>query len=249
MPPQTRTPLLPTLLLIAAPLTWPIFEYYSIQGFAHSQPTYNILIESLTDLGINYRQVHELKHYNVTSLRHGTINFLFLLAGTLFGLAQLGLFWGSRHRATTQGLAFVRRLRTVLTLVYVAGMVLFAQVHGGPRERVWKIAGWHWMGLGMAAIAGNLNSILVAAVPAQVHEVERSVVYRVGSGVLGTAGLYSFYRWAFTLGEWNYLTQLGLWERGCFYPVLAWEALAGVAFLVGRFGGGDGVAKGKGKRA
>lgn len=241
--PIPKPPILPALFLLAGPLAWPIFEWYSIQGFAHGYDTYDYAIESLSDLGIDYRQVHPLKHYNVQSHRYATINFDFLQAGACFGIAQLLLLWLTRQRVTSQT-ALIRTLRFVLTLLYVGGMVLFAQIHGGPREKMWKIIGWHWNGLAMAAIAGSLNSILAAAVPGQFHEFERSALYRALSVGLGSAGLYSFYRWAFTLGEWDYQTKLGLWERGCIYPVLIWEAVTGFALLVARFGG-SGVAKGK----
>lgn len=95
----------------------------------------------------------------------------------------------------------------------------------------------------MAAIAGNLNSIVAAATPTT-GPFEGIVLYRGLSAAFGGAGLYSFWRFQ-TLGEWDYQTQLGLWQRGMIYPVLAWEALTAVALVLSNVAGGSGVAKGK----
>lgn len=99
------------------------------------------------------------------------------------------------------------------------------------------------MGFGMAAVAGNLNSIVAAATPTT-GPFEGNVLYRGLSAAFGVAGLYSFWRFQ-TLGEWDYQTQLGLWQRGMIYPVLAWEALTAVALVLSNVAGGSEVGKGK----
>lgn len=230
-------PLLPALLLLISPITWFFLEYFAIQGMAHGSPRYDPFIESLTDLGIDYRQVHELKHHNVHSMRHQWMNADFLQLAVAFGVAQAWAVFKEGRKVLVRGL---------LVGMFVLGMGLFALIHGGPRERVWQIQGWHWMGLSLLAVAGNLHSVLVAAAPGGTHEFEGGLVYRSLSLVLGGMGLYSFYRWGFTLGEWDYITPLGTWERGCVYPVVGWMVVTGVAMVVER---ARGVGGGKGKKA
>lgn len=227
--PVRPPPLLPALFFLAAAGSWPFFEYYAIQTFDGGYLGYNWAVESLSDLGVDYRQVHPLKHYNVHSHRHASQNFNFQQAGVLFGLAQLYLLYASRRRAS-QDTAMLRTIRLLLTLAYAGGMVLLGRVHGGPREKHWQIIGWHWTGLTMAALAGGLNSILAgAAVTTGAHE--KSIIYRFLSLALGGATLYSFYRFQ-TLGTWNLDTKLGLWQRGMIYPVLIWELATAVAVVI-----------------
>ncbi|CAK3925421.1 DUF998 domain-containing [Lecanosticta acicola] len=246
-----RPPLLPAVLFAIASGSWFFWELRAQAAFDAGTTSYDWKIESLSDLGVDYRQVHPLKHYNVTSHRHGSQNFNFLQAGVCFGLAQLILLFATtKNRATQNNALLLRNLRLLLTALYAGSMLLIARIHGGPREKFWKIIGWHWMGFGTAAVAGNLNSLLAAAVPTVGVTFEAHAVYRAFSAVLGMAGLYSLWRFQ-NLGEWHYQTELGLWQRGMVYPVLAWEAMTAVALVAANVsggGGGGGGGAGKAKR-
>lgn len=229
-----RAPLLPATLFLAAALAWPCLEALAIQGY-DGTVKYSLSIESLSDLGVNYRQVHPLKHHPVTSWMNAYQNFNFMQAGILFGLAHLALLYITRHRAT-DGNAPLRTIRVLLTLFYAAGMILMGRIRGGPREKHWEIIGWHWTGMTLAAIAGNLNSIIAAAAPNQIGGFDRITSYRALSALLGLFGLYSFFRFQ-TLGEWDFETQIGRWQRGTIYPVLLWEAVtAGNIIIANRSG-------------
>lgn len=229
-----RAPLLPATLFLVAAVAWPLLEVYTIMGYDGCEK-YNFGIESLSDLGVNYRQVHPLKHHPVTSWLNAFQNANFVQAGVLFGLAHLALLYITRHSATA-GTANLRTLRALLTFFYAGGMILMGRIRGGPREKHWEIIGWHWTGLALAAVAGNLNSIIAAAVPNQIGGFDRIASYRALSALLGVFGLYSFYRFQ-TLGEWDFETQIGRWQRGSIYPVLLWEAVtAGNIIIANRSG-------------
>ena len=236
-------PMFSAVIFILSSLAWYPLESYCHLWFENGEPTYSHKIESLSDLGVNYRQVHELKHYNVTSYAFNWANGNFIQAGVAFAVAQLFLIYITR-RNVTQQTAFLRTCRTVLSCFVLAGFVLFAQIHGGPRERFWKIIGWHWFGFGMIAIAGNLNSFLASARPNQIGGFEDNQIYRFLSSMLAGIGFYSYYRFN-TMGEWNYATPIGLWQRGTIYPILAWELLTGVFVVLETFSG----SKSKPKKA
>ncbi|KAI5363053.1 hypothetical protein Slin15195_G104300 [Septoria linicola] len=237
-------PLLPATLFLLNSLAWLPLESYCHLWFENGLPTYNWKIESLSDLGVNYRQVHELKHYNVTSYAFQYMNANFIQAGVAFALAQLGLIWMTRRNVTTQT-AFLRTVRAVLSLFVLGGFVLIGTIHGGPREKFWKIIGWHWFGWGMVAIAGNLNSFLSTVRANQVGAFEGNQIYRLVSSMLAGFGIYSYYRFN-TLGVWDFETPIGLWQRGIVYPVLVWELLTGGFMLMDAFSGqaGGKVKKG-----
>ncbi|WPV18463.1 hypothetical protein CLAFUW4_12045 [Fulvia fulva] len=241
--PAKKPPVIPAVLLLGSAIAWPILEYRAWQYYDLGLGNdYDWKIESLGDLGVDYRQVHPLKHYNITSYRHQEMNAAIMQAGTVFALAQIYYLITSRQRANQQT-ALLRTLRLLLSLVYAGGMFLFAYIHGGPRERFWEIIGWHWTGLAMAGLAGNLSLILVS-IMATTNEIENDGLYRLISSALGGFGLYSFYRFN-TLGEWDFQTQLGLWQRGTIYPVLAWN----VATALFTFGAQFGESAGKPKKA
>lgn len=235
--PQTisrRAPLLPATLFLVAAIAWPLLEGYTILGYDGCEK-YNFGVESLSDLGVNYRQVHPLKHHPVTSWLNAYQNANFIQAGVFFGLAHLALLYITRHRATSST-ANLRTLRALLTFFYAVGMILMGRIRGGPREKHWEIIGWHWTGFTLAAVAGNLNSIIASAVPDQIGGFDRISSYRFLSSLLGGLGLYSFYRFQ-TLSEWDHETQIGRWQRGAIYPVLIWEAItAGNIIIANRFG-------------
>ncbi|CZT25048.1 uncharacterized protein RCC_10776 [Ramularia collo-cygni] len=232
--PASRLPLLPAALFLVAAIAWPMLETYTILGFDGCEQ-YSLSIESLSDLGVNYRQVHPLKHFPVTSWLHDYQNYNFQQAGILFGLAHLALLYITRHGVTSRT-APLRTIRVLLTVFYAAGMVLMGRIHGGPREQLWEIIGWHWTGLTLAAVAGNLNSIVAAVVPNQIGGFDRVPSYRALSALLGVFGLYSLYRFQ-TLGEWDFETHIGRWQRGSVYPVLLWEAVtAGNIIIAHRSG-------------
>ncbi|EME40595.1 hypothetical protein DOTSEDRAFT_90774 [Dothistroma septosporum NZE10] len=240
-----KPPVIPALLLLASAGTYAYLEYGAWQGYDLGLGNdYDWKIESVSDIGIDYRQVHPLKHYNVTSYRHQWMNAAILQAGVVFAVAQIYLLWSSRHRATQQT-ALLRTLRLLLAVTYAGGMVLFACVHGGPRERHWEIVGWHWTGLAMAGLAGNLSLVLISIMA--LSEIEKDGLHRLVSSTLGGFGLYCFYRFN-TLGEWDYLTQLGLWQRGTLYPVLVWNVATAI-FTIGAQFDGDEVEDKEGKRA
>lgn len=231
---SARAALLPATLFLAAAVAWPLLETYTIFGYDGCEK-YSLSVESLSDLGVNYRQVHPLKHHPVTSWLNAYQNYNFMQAGVLFCLAHLALLYITRYRATSRT-APLRTIRALLTFFYAAGMVLMGRIHGGPREKLWEIIGWHWTGLTLAAVAGNLNSIVAAVVPNQIGGFDRIASYRALSALLGFAGLYSFYRFQ-TLGEWDFETEIGRWQRGCIYPVLLWEAVtAGNVIVAHRSG-------------
>ncbi|KAF7196587.1 hypothetical protein HII31_01957 [Pseudocercospora fuligena] len=218
------------VLYIASIAGWGFLEYYAISGFDHGERGYDWFIESLSDLGVDYRQVHPLKHYNVTSHRFAAMNYAFFQAGAIFAIGQLVLLYTSRQRIT-QETTTLRTIRFLLTVLFAGGMVLLGSIHGGPREKFWKIIGWHWNGLTLVAIAGNLNSILSAVVGNQFGRHESNSAFRALSLVLGLGGLYSFYQFL-SLPEWDWKTPVGLWQRGSIYPVLAWELLSAISILV-----------------
>lgn len=240
--------LLSALLFLSAPIAWPILEWYTVQLYDGGVKGYDMRIESLSDLGVDYRQVHPLKHHNVQSWRHEYQNANFLQAGIVFALAQLALLFFSRKRADPST-ATMRTARFFLTVIYAGGMILMARIHGGPREKFWKIIGWHWNGMTMVAVAGNLNSILAAAASGQVGDgYANSLLYRAASALLGAFGLSSFFQFL-NLGEWDYESQVGLWQRGAIYPVLIWSFLTGVGIIMAILGGsGAGKAAVKPKK-
>ncbi|EME78478.1 uncharacterized protein MYCFIDRAFT_80895 [Pseudocercospora fijiensis CIRAD86] len=233
--------LLPAALYVASVAGWAFLELYAQSGFEHGERRYDWSIESLSDLGVDYRQVHPLKHYNVTSHRFAAQNYNFFQAGAIFAVAQLVLLYASRTRAT-QHTATLRTFRFLLTLLFAAGMLLLGCIHGGPREKFWKIIGWHWTGLALVSIAGNLNSILSALVATHLGRHESPTAFRALSLGLGMSGLYSFYRFL-ALPEWDWKTPVGLWQRGSIYPVLAWELLSAISIIVSTSRGGSSKPK------
>ncbi|KXS99745.1 hypothetical protein AC578_10402 [Pseudocercospora eumusae] len=222
--------MIPAVLYVASIAGWGFLELYAQSGFEHGERTYDWSIESLSDLGVDYRQVHPLKHYNVTSHRFAAMNYAFFQAGAIFAIGQLILLYTSRKQHT-QETTTLRTLRLLLTLFVAGGMVLLGSIHGGPREKFWKIIGWHWNGLTLVATAGNLNSILSAVVGNQLGRHESNGAFRALSLGLGVGGLYSFYQFL-SLPEWDWKTPVGLWQRGSIYPVLAWELLSAISILV-----------------
>lgn len=226
---STPAVVVPATLFLVAALAWPLLEIYTVFGYDGCEK-YSLSIESLSDLGVNYRQVHPLKHFPVTSWLNAYQNFNFVQAGVLFGLAHLDLLYITRHVATSRT-APLRTIRALLTIFYAVGMVLMGRIHGGPREQMWEIIGWHWTGLTLAALAGNLNSIVAALVPNQIGGFDRITSYRALSATLGTFGLYSFYRFQ-TLGEWDFETEIGRWQRGSIYPVLLWEVVIATNVII-----------------
>ncbi|PPJ56650.1 hypothetical protein CBER1_01781 [Cercospora berteroae] len=232
---KSLAPLFPAAILILSSLAWLPIELYCHLWFEEGLEGYNWKIESLSDLGVNYRQVHELKHYNVVSFAYQWFNGNLYQAGVCFAVAQLSLIFLTRKNVTSET-AFLRTARTLLTLFVLLGFSLFATIHGGPRESFWKIIGWHWMGLGLIGVAGNLNSLLSTLKPNQLGQFEGNPVYKLVSSVLAGFGLYSYYRFN-ALGEWNYETPIGLWQRGTIYPLLAWELLTGIFLVLETFSG------------
>lgn len=224
-------PLVPAILYLASAAGWCFMELYAQSGFEHGSSTYSWTIESLSDLGVDYRQVHPLKHYNVTSHRFAMQNLNFFQAGAVFAVAQLFLLYTTRRRRASQDMAMLRTFRFLLTLLFAGGMVLMGRIHGGPREKFWKIIGWHWTGMTLVAVAGNLNSLLSAVTGNQLGRHESHVVFRSVALALGLGGLYSFYRFM-ALPEWDYVTPVGLWQRASIYPVLAWELLSAGSIVV-----------------
>ena len=234
-------PLIPAILFLLSSIAWLPIESYCHLWFENGLPTYDWKIESLSDLGVDYRQVHELKHYNVTSHAYQYMNANFIQAGVAFALGQLLLIWTTRRNVTTET-ALLRTIRTALSFLVLGGFVLIATIHGGPRERFWKIIGWHWNGFGLVALAGNLNSFLSSVRANQVGVFEGNQIYRLLSSMLAGLGLYSYYRFN-TLGEWDFETPIGLWQRGAVYPILAWELLTGVLLLIETVSGSEAKAK------
>lgn len=236
-----QIPIILSLLLLIAPISWFVFEFYAILGF-QSNGDYDPRIESISDLGVEYKQVHPLKHYTVASHRAKLQNFNFLVSGALFAVAQIALLLVSRAAASSSSAGLVRTLRFVAALLVAGGFILLGRVHGGPREKKFGTAGWHWNGLALVAVAGNVTSLLAGAGASHIGGLDRSTAYRALSLTLGLAGLYSYYRFT-TLGSWNFQTQVGLWQRGTIYSVLAWEAVTAVSLLATSTFGSSAKAK------
>lgn len=217
---------LPATILLLSSIAFLPLELYAIQMYENGLGYFDWTVESMSDLGVDYRQVHPLKHYNVTSYRYAIANANFIQAGVAFAVAQLTLLFLTRKNATSD-VALLRTIRTLLALFFAVGLTLMALIHGGPREKFWNIIGWHWNGMALAAIAGNLNSILAATKPGQLGSLESSALYRLPSLALGVFGLFSYYQFM-TLGEWDYQTKVGGWQRASLYPIFAWELLTAI---------------------
>jgi hypothetical protein len=159
-------------------------------------------------------------------------NYNFWQAGALFVLAQMALLSMTKRIAKPE-MGMLRTVRFLLALFFAGGMVLMGRIRGGPRERLWEIIGWHWTGMGLAAIAGNVNSILAGLADGQMGAWDGKGWYRAVSVGLGVFGLYSYWRFQ-TLGEWDMDTHLGLWQRGTLYPVLVWEVVTAVNVINAR---------------
>ena len=99
----------------------------------------------------------------------------------------------------------------------------------------------------MAGLAGNVCLILVSTM-ATTSSIEEDGLYRLVSSALGGFGLYSYYKFS-KLGEWDYQTQLGLWQRGTLYPVLFWNVATALFTFGAWMGDGDNATAGKPKKA
>jgi hypothetical protein len=212
------------LLLIGATGTWLYFEYTAIKAY-QATAFYNFYIESISDLSVVYKQVHPLKHHTVFSERAKFFNFGLLLSAALFGAGQLGLLSATRKSAPASA-STARSVRALLTFLYIAGLALLVNIHGGPREQKTGLAGWHWNAWGVVAVASSLNAIVAGLVPGQLGHSDRDIFYRILSVVLGLYTAYSYYRFL-TLGTWNFETHIGFWQRSIIYPHLAWQAITG----------------------
>ncbi|KAF1821589.1 uncharacterized protein K489DRAFT_411039 [Dissoconium aciculare CBS 342.82] len=228
-PPVNTAAILPGLLLIGATASWFFFEFTAIKAY-QATDYYDWAIESISDLSVTYKQVHPLKHHTVVSGRAKFLNFGILLNAALFAAGQLGLLYVTR-KGVASSASTARKLRVFLTLLFVSGLTLLVTIHGGPREQKTGLAGWHWNGWSLVAIASSLNSILAGLVPGQIGNSDRDIFYRLLSVALGLWTAYSYYQFQ-TLTPWNSQTKIGLWQRSIIYPQQAWQAVTGSEIIL-----------------
>ncbi|MFI8569237.1 DUF998 domain-containing protein [Rhodococcus sp. NPDC078407] len=199
-----RTTVLAAGAFLVGGLTYLAAEAIAALGW--SDPPYSYARNNISDLGIPD-----------ISPWHAVMNTGFVVDGTLFVLAGLGLsvLFEGRARWILLGTAIVHGVGSV-----VVGLA-HASVDGASVP--------HAAGAGMAIIGGNLVLLAVGRYGSRVGAPRWYTVGSAAAGAVGLAGLALF------LADPGILDG-GTFERISVYTIIGWEIITGTMILVHRRG-------------
>lgn len=139
----------------------------------------------------------------------------FMVHGMLFaaGAFVIGRGWLQRSR--------VAQLFVAAAVANAVGNVLVGTFPSGSAQ-----AHWHVVGAGLAIVGGNV-AVIAGGVGSQALGAHRALGWAgIALGSLGIASLLVL------IADGSRVVPPGLVERASVYPIIAWELLAGAAFLV-----------------
>jgi hypothetical membrane protein len=191
-------------------------EAIAASGFSN----YSYAANFVSDLGVPYHGVFLGRELNSTLapvMNYGG----FILHGVLFVLA------GSIALPALGATAWVRRGLSWIFALYLLGSCLLGLVPGGNREAAAGLFPLHVLGAVLCIAGGNLAVVTLA-----LHLRRRlaSPLYSAATAALIVCALLG----VSLLLALPHTPLSGAYERGCVYPIMAWELLTGAWLLATR---------------